>query len=127
VSAAQPFSAPPVAVLDVREHEHEDVLRRVEHVFGLRLDRSSVAFGEAGATEGFRTSNGTWARIERRNHWKIDSVVWVGLEAAATIKNVRKPEWFQGATWIDGAAKARFRLAKFPPTAIARRLGRPSE
>jgi hypothetical protein len=93
----------------VREHEHEDVLRRVEHVFGLRLDRSSAVFGESGATEGFRTSNGTWARIERRNRWKINSAVWVGLEAAATIKNVRKPEWFQGATWIDSAREVAWR------------------
>ena len=104
--AVQPH---PVAVFDVREHEHEDVLRRVEHVFGLQLDRSSVVFGESGATEGFRTSNGTWARIERRNRWKINSAVWVGLEAAATIKNVRKPEWFQGATWNDGAREVVWR------------------
>ncbi|WP_307793393.1 phosphotransferase [Amycolatopsis sp. MtRt-6] len=96
-------------MLDVREHEHEDVLRRVEHVFGLRLDRSSVVFGESGATEGFRTSNETWARIERRNRWKINSAVWVGLEAAATIKNVRKPEWFQATTWIDSPREVAWR------------------
>ncbi|PPK63488.1 phosphotransferase family enzyme [Actinokineospora auranticolor] len=27
--------------------------------------------------------------------------MWVGLEAAATICGVKKPEWFQGATWVD--------------------------
>jgi hypothetical protein len=108
VSTPQPFSRP-VAVLDVREHDHEDVIHRVERVFDLRLDRSSVVYGESGATEGFRTSNGTWARIERRNRWRINSAVWVGLEAASTIRGVKKPEWFQGATWADSAREVVWR------------------
>ncbi|RJQ76728.1 hypothetical protein D5S19_30195 [Amycolatopsis panacis] len=87
----------------MREHEHEDVLRRVEHVFGVDLERASVVYGESGATEGFRTSSGTWMRIERRHRWRINSAIWVGLEAASTVQGVRKPEWFQGATWVDHA------------------------
>ena len=102
-------STSPVAVLDVREHDHEDVLRRVEHVLDLRLDRSSAVYGESGATEGFRTSNGTWARVERRSRWRINSAVWVGLEAASTIKGVKKPEWFQGTTWADNAREVVWR------------------
>jgi hypothetical protein len=27
--------------------------------------------------------------------------VWIGLEAAATIRGVKKPKWFQSATWTD--------------------------
>jgi hypothetical protein len=108
VTTPQPSSRP-VAVLDVREHDHEDVLRRVEHVFDLRLDLSSAVYGESGATEGFRTSNGTWARVERRNRWRINSAVWVGLEAASTVKGVKKPEWFQGATWTDNAREVVWR------------------
>ncbi|TVT20458.1 hypothetical protein FNH05_34480 [Amycolatopsis rhizosphaerae] len=69
----------------------------------VRLVRPSVVYGEHGATEGFRTSNDTWVRIERRQRWRISSAVWVGLEAAATIRGVKKPEWFQSATWIDPA------------------------
>ena len=93
----------------MREHEHEDVLRRVEHVFGLRLDRSSVVFGESGATEGFGQATGRGPGLSGGTRWKINSAVWVGLEAAATIKNVRKPEWFQAATWIGGAREVAWR------------------
>jgi hypothetical protein len=93
----------PSAVFDVRENRHEDVLDRVERALGVRLDRASVVYGEHGATEGFRTSDDTWVRVERRQRWRINSAVWIGLEAAATIRGVKKPEWFQSATWSDPA------------------------
>jgi hypothetical protein len=88
-------------VFDVRENRHDDVLDRVERALGVRLVRSSVVYGEHGATEGFRTAAGTWVRVERRQRWRINSAVWVGLEAAATIRGVKRPGWFQGTTWID--------------------------
>lgn len=93
----------PSTVFDVRENQHDDVLDHAERALGARLDRESVVYGEHGATEGFRTSNGTWVRVERRQRWRINSAVWIGLEAAATIRGVKKPEWFQGATWADPA------------------------
>jgi hypothetical protein len=89
------------AVFDVREIRHEEVLAHVERALDVRLDRLSVVYGDSGATEGFRSAGGTWVRVERRGRWRINSAVWVGLEAAATIRGVRKPEWFQGATWVD--------------------------
>ncbi|CRK55468.1 hypothetical protein [Alloactinosynnema sp. L-07] len=101
MSVAQPSSVVPNPVFDVREQPHDDVLDRVERTLGVTLERSSVVFGIYGATEGFRTAAGTWVRVERRQRWRINSAVWVGLEAAATIRGVRKPEWFQGATWVD--------------------------
>jgi hypothetical protein len=101
VSIAQPSSTRPTPVFDVREREHEDVLARVERVFDVTLDRASVVYGESGATEGFRTASGTWTRVERRGRWRINSAVWIGLEAAATIRGVKKPEWFQSVTWTD--------------------------
>lgn len=88
-------------VFDVRENRHDDVLARVESGLGVRLDRSSVVYGESGATEGFRTSSDTWVRVERRQRRRINSAVWIGLEAAATIQGVKKPEWFQSVTWTD--------------------------
>lgn len=91
----------PSTVFDVRENRHDDVLDHVERALGVRLDRKSVVYGEHGATEGFGTSNGTWVRVERRRRWRINSAVWIGLEAAATIRGVKKPEWFQGAAWAD--------------------------
>lgn len=94
-------TAQPSAVFDVRENQHEDVLGRVERALEVRLDRSSVVFGVYGATEGFRTSRDTWVRVERRQRWRINSAVWIGLEAAATIRGVKKPDWFQSTTWTD--------------------------
>lgn len=91
------------AIFDVRENRHDDVLDRAERVLNVRLDHSSVVYGEHVATEGFRTSDGTWVRVERRQRWRINSAVWIGLEAAATIRGVKKPEWFQSATWTDQA------------------------
>ena len=88
-------------VFDVRGQRHDDVLDRVERALDVRLERSSVVYGIHGATEGFVTSTDTWVRIERRGRWRINSAVWVGLEAAATIRGVTKPEWFQSATWTD--------------------------
>lgn len=87
--------------LDLREHPHDDVLDRVERVFNLNLDRASVVYGIYGTTEGFRSSRGTWVRVERRPQWRIKSAAWIGLEAAATIQDVPKPEWFQSTTWVD--------------------------
>ncbi|HEX3781923.1 MAG TPA: hypothetical protein VHX38_19840 [Pseudonocardiaceae bacterium] len=88
-------------MLDIRMVEHEDVLDRVERALGVVLDRSSVVYGESGATEGFRTGRGTWVRVEWRGRWRINSAVWVGLEAASTIRGVKKPAWFRSATWAD--------------------------
>lgn len=96
-----PPSTTPSAVFDVRESQHDDVLDHVERALTVRLDRSSVVHGIHGATEGFRTDHGTWVRIERRARWRINSAAWVGLEAAATIRGVKKPDWFQGVTWVD--------------------------
>lgn len=89
------------ANLDLSTHPHEDVLARVERAFDLKLDRASVVHGIYGTTEGFRSSRGTWVRVERRQQWRIKSAAWIGLEAAATIQGVLKPEWFQSTTWTD--------------------------
>lgn len=109
VTIAQPSGVTPNPVFDVRENPHEDVLDRVERALAVELDRSSVVYGEHGATEGFRTSSGTWVRVERRHRWRINSAIWVGLEAAATIRGVKKPEWFQGTTWTDEAREVVWR------------------
>lgn len=109
VTIAQPSGVAPNPVFDVRENRHDDVLDRVERALDVELDRPSVVYGEHGATEGFRTASGTWVRVERRHRWRINSAVWVGLEAAATIRGVKKPEWFQGTTWTDEAREVVWR------------------
>jgi hypothetical protein len=103
VSPAQSGQAKPIVIFDTSTNEHDDVLERVERALDLTLDRSTVVYGVGGVTEGFRTSRGTWARIEQRIPWRIRSAAWVGLEAASTIENVPIPGWFQSATWADPA------------------------
>ncbi len=100
---SQLSSTGPTQTIDVREQPHEDVFQHVERAFDTGLDRSSVAYGMYGATEGFRTKRGTWVRIERRERWWINSAGWVGLEAASTLQGVRKPQWHQSVTWTDQA------------------------
>lgn len=102
-------TAPAPVVFDVREQPHDDVLDRVERALGVCLDRASVVYGIYGATEGFRTSADTWVRVERRQRWRTPGAVWIGLEAAATIREVKKPEWFQGTTWVDPAREVVWR------------------
>ncbi|WP_018682961.1 hypothetical protein [Actinokineospora enzanensis] len=101
MSIAQPIGFEPNPVFDVRVNPHLDVLDRVERALDVDLDRSTVVYGIYGATEGFRTAENTWVRVERRKRLQINSAVWIGLEAAATINDVKKPAWFQSATWVD--------------------------
>ncbi|MCG8925629.1 phosphotransferase [Lentzea sp. CC55] len=101
MSAAQPGQARPIAIFDTSENEHDDVLEHVERALSLTLDRTTVVHGVGGVTEGFRTSRGTWARIEQRVPWRIKSAAWVGLEAASAIEGVPIPGWFQSTTWAD--------------------------
>nr|WP_246868920.1 hypothetical protein [Saccharopolyspora sp. ASAGF58] len=91
------------AVIDVRHTAHDDVVERAEHALSVRLDRTSVVYGESGASEGYRTTAGTWVRLERRNRERAGGQAWIGLEESATIPGVRKPSWFQSATWDDKA------------------------
>jgi hypothetical protein len=93
VTALQP-------VIDLREHDHGDVLDRVEAALGVCLNRESVVYGESGATAGFPTLDRTWVRVERRRSTRF-AAAWVGLESAAAIEGVRKPAWFQSTTWAD--------------------------
>lgn len=86
---------------DLQTYPHDDVLTRIEQAFALQLDRPSVVHGIYGTTEGFRSSQSTWVRVERRQQWRIKSAAWIGLEAAATIQGVPKPDWYQSTTWVD--------------------------
>lgn len=90
-------------MIDVRKLPHGDVLGRVERALNVRLDRSTVVYGIHGVTEGFHTSRGTWVRVQVRQRWWVKSAAWVGLEAASTVRGVRKPEWLQSTTWTDEA------------------------
>ncbi|WP_007024670.1 hypothetical protein [Saccharomonospora iraqiensis] len=90
-----------MATPDLRGFQLDDVLPQVEKRLGVRLDPASAVYGESGATVGFATATGTWVRLRRRAQHRIHSAAWVGLEASATVRGVRKPAWHQSATWTD--------------------------
>lgn len=50
---------------------------------------------------GFRTGRNTWVRIEARSLDRIDGQGWNGVECAAVLRGVAKPDWYQGLAWID--------------------------
>jgi hypothetical protein len=100
VSTVRPTSDM-TATFDVREHQHDDVIERVERGLGVQLDRSSVVYGIYGVTEGFQSTRATWVRVECRPRWRGPGASWIGLEAAAAIPGVPRPEWFQSTTWVD--------------------------
>lgn len=125
MSAEQPGPPRRMVSFDTSANPHDDVLEHVERAFDLVLDRSSVVYGVGGVTEGFRTSRGTWARIEQRLRWRLKSAAWVGLEAASTIENVPIPGWFQSTTWADPARDLVWRAdeVEFVPSPSVRSAG----
>lgn len=98
---AQPF--------ELREQLGEDVLQRVEHSMGVRLDRATLVYGTQGMTAGFRTDAGTWVRAQWRRPWKIYGPAWTGPECASVLRGVAKPDWFQTASWRDDAREVVWR------------------
>lgn len=88
-------------MFDIREHEHDDAIDRIEQGLNIQLDRSSVRYGIYGVTEGFQSTRGTWVRVECRSRWRSPGASWIGMEAAAAIPGVPKPGWFQSVTWVD--------------------------
>ncbi|MBA8827812.1 hypothetical protein FHX42_005219 [Saccharopolyspora lacisalsi] len=88
-------------VLDLREASYEDVVAQMQWRTGVGLDRATVVYGESGATAGFRTTRGTWLRVQHRHCDRTPPWTWTGLEDAARVVGVRKPGWIQAVEWVD--------------------------
>ena len=84
--------------LDLRTVTLEDVLDRVEHALGVRLERAAAVHKRR--TIGARTDRGTWVRVECRGDDRDTGQGW-GLEAARVARGVPAPRWFAGTSWFD--------------------------
>ena len=76
-------------------------LARVEHVLTVTLDRESLVHGRSSVSA--RTDRGTWVRIESRNARVVGEHGWNGVETAAALSDVARPDWFGTVTWRDEA------------------------
>lgn len=92
-------SLPVAARVDLRRQPVEDVVERVEEALHVRLDRQTLV--RKRRSLGGRTDRGTWVRIERRGFERIGPQGWNGTEAAAVLRGVAMPEWYQGVAWRE--------------------------
>ncbi|MFE3205641.1 hypothetical protein [Embleya sp. NPDC059237] len=95
-------------VVDLRVEPVEQALDLVEHGLRVRLDRESVV--RKRRSVGARTDRRTWVRIERRSRDRIDGQGWNGIESAAVLDGIAKPEWFAGMSWRETGGDAMWRV-----------------
>lgn len=85
--------------VDLRTQSWGDVIDRVEHCLGVRLDRQAAVVKRRSV--GARTDRDTWIRIEARPFSKLVGQGG-GVEGTACLPGaVAKPEWYQGLSWQD--------------------------
>jgi len=89
------------AVLDLRKQSVDDVIDRVEEALRVRLNRTSPVVKRRSI--GLPTDQRTWVRIEARSVERINGQSWNGVEAAAVLHGIAKPEWHQGIAWSEPA------------------------
>lgn len=78
-----------------------DVLDAAEQRLARRLDRARGHYSSANGTAGFPTETGTWVRLAWRRTDRMNTTAWTGLEAAAGIQSVPRPQWYAAAVWHD--------------------------
>lgn len=94
---------------DLRKQPVEDVLHRVENSLNVRLDQQTLV--RKRRSVGACTNRGTWVRIEARPLAKIaaQGQAGNGMEAAALLHGIAKPEWFNAVSWLDAPGQAVWR------------------
>jgi hypothetical protein len=94
---------------DLRKQLVEDVLSHVENSLHLRLDPQTLV--RKRRSLGARTNRGTWVRIEARPLAKIaaQGQAGDGIEAAARLYGIAKPEWFNAVSWHDSPGQTVWR------------------
>jgi hypothetical protein len=91
------FSLPP----DLRVQLPTDVLDRVEHDLGARLDRDALV--RKRRSVGTTTDRATWVRIEIRTTDRAHGQGFDGLQAAGALTGIAKPAWHASCAWDDPA------------------------
>lgn len=118
-------STPPTTG-DLRKQPVESVLDQVGRGLGVRLDRQTLV--RKRRSLGARTDRGTWVRIEARPLAKIiaQGQTGNGVEAAALLNGIAKPEWHRATSWHDSPTQTVWRADEVElVTAAPIRSGRP--
>jgi hypothetical protein len=86
--------------VDLREYPAAAEIQKVAEAFATTLlaDRAVRKL----RTVNLPTGRGTWVRIEARSVEHIDGQGWNGVECAATLRGVARPDWRQAISWRDG-------------------------
>jgi hypothetical protein len=84
---------------DLRLIECPRVLDYVTAAFGTGLDLERVR--RKRRTVSAPTTRGTWLRLEVRAEHGVRVQGWGGIEAAATLTGIAKPDWYRSISWRD--------------------------
>ncbi|MFL6140423.1 MAG: hypothetical protein ACJ72N_00960 [Labedaea sp.] len=84
---------------DLRSQPCDEVIARVQSALDTKFDPATEV--RKRRSVGFQTDRNTWVRIEVRSLERIDGQGWNGVECAAVLRGVAKPDWVQGLSWVD--------------------------
>lgn len=97
-STPETATQPAAQRFDLRRTAIDDVLDRVGQSLQVRLDAEGAI--RKRRSIGLRSDRATWIRIECRGWEKLDGQGW-GLEAAAVLRDIPRPDWYAGVSWLD--------------------------
>ncbi len=108
ISSPVTASVPP-ATMDLRKRSIAVVFDRVEAGLHVRFDRRTLV--RKRRSVGACTDRGTWVRIEARPLAKITAQGQTGngMEAAALLHGIAKPEWYRALSWHDSTGQVVWR------------------
>ena len=86
-----------------------DVFAYVERATRIRLDRSTVTYGNHGHTIGARTKGDMWVRCQWRPLDKINDISWIGVKSAPVLADVAMPQLFRSLEWRDNQRQTMWR------------------
>jgi hypothetical protein len=75
------------------------VLGHVQRGLGVEMVAGSMVSKRR--TVSGRTLRGTWLRVECRSRQRVVVQGWGGVEAAAALIGVAKPDWYRSISWRD--------------------------
>lgn len=87
-------------ILDLRKNPVDTVIQYVERALSVERDQETTIVRKRRSI-GFSTSRNTFVRVEARPVAKITGQGWNGVEAAAILEGISKPEWYRGTAWKD--------------------------
>jgi hypothetical protein len=92
---------------DLRTVDCSPILEHVQRALNLRLDEDSLIHKRR--TVSARTSRNTWLRVEARTAARVTALGWGGVETAAALTGIAKPDWYRSVSWHDPVHKVWWR------------------